>query len=171
MGLFSWIGGLFGSTPEVKPVYATWPSKTITYSLSDGFGNTLEGLEVSEIEMLVHKAADHWSFRTDIQLVYQHGDSEANIVIKEQDLSGQLAGYGFYPAIGGMAKGLIFDNSQRTWDKWLFYKVALHEFGHCLGLRHSTSKRRIMYKNITKLSIVSQWDAKELNNMYKDVGL
>ena len=165
MSFFSWIGGWFKSKP--KPVYDTWPTRAITYSFSPAFALDLQGIRDDEAREYVHEAARKWSSATVIELVYV--ESNPDILLQDRDLSGKIAGFGEFPAVGGRTKGMIFDNSQREWSHRLFQKVALHEFGHCLGLRHCATSSRIMYKKLTSVNRVTHYDARELNEMYKKV--
>ncbi|MEP7766321.1 matrixin family metalloprotease, partial [Sanguibacter sp. 26GB23] len=77
-----------------------------------------------------------------------HGDGSSF------DGVGSILAHGFYPPPGGgdLAGDLHFDEAE-TWTVALpvpaggidLVTVAAHEFGHCLGLAHSSDPAALMY--------------------------
>ena len=82
-----------------------------------------------------------------------------------RDMEGNQIGFGYFP---GQFRGgdIDFDSSDREWTDELFHKVALHEIGHSLGLKHSPSKRAIMYRKITAVNELHEYDIEKLNKLY-----
>lgn len=92
----------------------------------------------------------------DIVISFERGDHGDGIVFDgAADPDGNLLAHGFFPppTRGELAGDLHFDFDEQ-WTNELrdnndqpidLFTVALHELGHCLGLRHSTVPESIMY--------------------------
>ena len=61
---------------------------------------------------------------------------------------------------------VLMDTSNRKWNELLFYKVALHEMGHALGLPHIMHDRSIMYPSITGKYTLSSFDIARIQSIY-----
>jgi len=75
-----------------------------------------------------------------------HGDGY------EFDGSGNVLAHAFYPASDPQSQaGDVHFDADEQWDVWGYdnnislFAVALHEFGHSLGLGHSSQKDSVMY--------------------------
>lgn len=134
-----------------------WDHHTVTWSLVN---QSMTDLDVGQVRRVLHEALDMWaqnaniSFRevyssqADIQVLFArqfHGDGY------RFDGPGKILAHAFYPGtgIGGDAH---FDEEE-TWllneplgtDGTRLFDVAVHEFGHSLGLGHSSVKEAIMF--------------------------
>jgi len=156
MGFFSFIANLFKSTP-----IPTWPTKNVTFGFRSypANGRTLVDADHKD---LFRKAAKEWTEKTCINLTES---TRPDILVSMKGMEGNQIGYGYFP---GPHRGgdIDFDSSDRGWSDELFYKVALHEIGHALGLGHSPSKRSIMYKRITRVNELHEYDISNLNDLY-----
>jgi len=152
---------LFISCSTPKPCNP-WPSADVSYQFAAGFGEGFEGITHEQAKQEFRKAAKVWS-NSGIRLTEAIG---ADIVINERGLHGRFLGRGQYPDQGGQ---IFMDNSERLWTVELFYKVALHEFGHALGFRHEKSATSIMYYKVGKFSKLSKYDKERVLKAYKGV--
>ena len=70
-------------------------------------------------------------------------------------MSGSILAYAFLPppANGGTAAGDIFFNTSMSWQingtTYDLMTVAMHEFGHALGMNHSTISTAVMWPSYT----------------------
>uniref|UniRef100_A0A6E8W3I3 ZnMc domain-containing protein n=1 Tax=Anopheles coluzzii TaxID=1518534 RepID=A0A6E8W3I3_ANOCL len=134
-----------------------WQNPIVTYSLVN---QTMSELDAGQVRRILHEALGLWAqhaninFRevystdADIQVMFArkfHGDGY------NFDGPGKILAHAFYPGtgIGGDAH---FDAD----EKWLLnepldaegtrlFDVAVHEFGHSLGLGHSSQQDAIMF--------------------------
>ncbi|XP_035896729.1 matrix metalloproteinase-2 isoform X2 [Anopheles stephensi] len=134
-----------------------WQNSIVTWSLVN---QTMTDLDAGQVRRILHEALDLWSqhaninFRevystdADIQVLFArkyHGDGY------NFDGRGKILAHAFYPGtgIGGDAH---FDAD----ENWLLnepldaegtrlFDVAVHEFGHSLGLGHSSQQDAIMF--------------------------
>uniref|UniRef100_A0A1Y9IVB7 Peptidase metallopeptidase domain-containing protein n=1 Tax=Anopheles minimus TaxID=112268 RepID=A0A1Y9IVB7_9DIPT len=134
-----------------------WQNSVVTWSLVN---QTMSELDAGQVRRILHEALDLWSqhaninFRevystdADIQVLFArkyHGDGY------NFDGLGKILAHAFYPGtgIGGDAH---FDADEH----WLLnepldaegtrlFDVAAHEFGHSLGLGHSSQQDAIMF--------------------------
>ena len=145
------------STPKVQQ--KPWPSNSVTYSFGANFGS-FDGISSGQAKEAFRKAAKVWSNAGGLELVEAN---KGQIVIVKADLVGRVAGRGHYPVNGGQ----IYMDSSRVWTVQLFCKVALHEFGHAIGLVHADSASSIMYYKAGKVSKPSRYDLERLRRLYK----
>ena len=138
-----------------------WESKRVSFSFSSDFGQGFEGISKDKAKHSFRRAAKAWSDSCGIDLVeVANGD----IKISEADLRGSKAGLAHYPANGGR---IFMDRSDRRWNDELFYKVALHEMGHAIGLAHSMHKRSIMYYRVSQAHKLSRFDMQRARLAYR----
>ncbi|OCT96145.1 matrix metalloproteinase-18-like [Xenopus laevis] len=134
------------------PKSSTWQKKDLTYRIL----NFTPDLPQADVETAMQKAFKVWSDVTpltftrlyneasDIEISFAAGDHRDNSPF---DGSGGTLAHAFQPGngIGGDAH---FDEDE-TWTKtteiYNLFLVAAHEFGHSLGLFHSTDPGALMY--------------------------
>mgnify|MGYP003653094628 CR=1 FL=1 len=145
------------ATPKDQP--EPWPSNSVTYSFGANFGG-FEGISSGQAKEAFREAAKVWSNAGGLELVEAN---KGQIVIVKADLVGRVAGRAHYPANGGQ----IRMDSSRLWTVKLFCKVAMHEFGHAIGLAHADSKSSIMYYKTGKVSKPSRYDLERLRRVYR----
>lgn len=134
-----------------------WEHPIVTWSLVN---QSMANLDAGQVRRVLHEALDLWaqnanltfrevySSEADIQVLFArqfHGDGY------KFDGPGKILAHAFYPGtgIGGDAH---FDEEE-TWllneplgtDGTRLFDVAAHEFGHSLGLGHSSVKEAIMF--------------------------
>lgn len=134
-----------------------WEHPIVTWSLVN---QSMADLDAGQVRRVLHEALDLWaqnanltfrevySSEADIQVLFArqfHGDGY------KFDGPGKILAHAFYPGtgIGGDAH---FDEEE-TWllneplgtDGTRLFDVAVHEFGHSLGLGHSSVKEAIMF--------------------------
>ena len=129
-----------------------------------------EGISTAAWELPIQKAAAVWEAVSGIQLaqvfdngaavgIYGHQQDDprfGDIRIGgfSQGNANQLA-FTFYPPAlnGGTDAGDIFFNTDQPWQTngsgWDLETVAIHEFGHALGMAHSTVNTAEMYAYYT----------------------
>ncbi|XP_055631877.1 matrix metalloproteinase-2 isoform X2 [Toxorhynchites rutilus septentrionalis] len=135
-------------------------SKLLSFDLRSLVNQSMTDLDAGQVRRVLHEALDLWaqnanltfrevySSEADIQVLFArqfHGDGY------KFDGPGKILAHAFYPGtgIGGDAH---FDEE----EKWLLneplgtdgtrlFDVAVHEFGHSLGLGHSSVKEAIMF--------------------------
>ena len=129
-----------------------------------------EGISTANWELQIQKAAAVWEAVSGIQLaqvfdngatVGIYGDQQDDPRFGDIRIGGfsqgnynQLA-FTFYPPPynGGTDAGDIFFNTDQSWQtngsNWDLETVAIHEFGHALGMAHSTVNTAEMYAYYT----------------------
>ena len=144
---------LCGCTAPRPPVSITrWPSRVVTYRVETDIPGAVKAARL---------AAAEWSRAGVVTLRYV--DGAADIVIHGADLSGSVAGFGYFPPYGL----LHLDTSKRVWSRGLLYRVLLHEFGHCLGLTHEgTWRGDVMYFRVRQRVTLSRGDVARLAALY-----
>nr|O13065.1 RecName: Full=Matrix metalloproteinase-18; Short=MMP-18; AltName: Full=Collagenase-4; Short=xCol4; Flags: Precursor [Xenopus laevis]AAB53148.1 collagenase 4 precursor [Xenopus laevis] len=131
---------------------SAWQKKDLTYRIL----NFTPDLPQADVETAIQRAFKVWSDVTpltftriynevsDIEISFTAGDHKDNSPF---DGSGGILAHAFQPGngIGGDAH---FDEDE-TWTKtseiYNLFLVAAHEFGHSLGLSHSTDQGALMY--------------------------
>lgn len=138
----------------LTPGNPKWEHKNLTYRIL----NYTPQLLKADVEMAIEKAFQVWSRVTSLTFTkISEGEADIMIAFKRRDHgdnspfdgpNGVLA-HAFQPGqgIGGDAH---FD-AEETWTKtsrnYNLFLVAAHEFGHSLGLSHSTDPVALMYPN------------------------
>lgn len=133
---------------------ARFKKKVITYGFRENWKLDRQPMPDDYRDEVI-MAAGEWSYETIINFV--HVSINPDIIISYRRLQGYKEGW-------TTSDGDI-DIDYRTWDNWRLNSVALHEFGHALGLKHSGRKESVMYKNAVA-DHLSHWDIKNINKMY-----
>ena len=166
--LYAASGGLW--TYGSRVTYSFAPDGTDIGGVSSAWFRTMSARGISEAswKAAFQKAAATWESVAGVNLVLvpddgsrfgtpgnQQGDSRfGDIRVGAVSLpSGTLAQAFLPPPFnGGTLAGDIVMNTQTAWQASSDYDiqtVALHEFGHALGLDHSTVAQAVMYSNYT----------------------
>ncbi len=131
---------------------AKWRKKALTYFIAA----YVNGLSQADQEAIIRQAWDQWQAVADIKLTKATSQQTADIVI----MTGRGAGQGFDGPSGTLAYAYLPTGDDRqlimrfdldeTWvignpqGGILLLNVACHEFGHLLGLEHSTKSQALM---------------------------
>ena len=75
-------------------------------------------------------------------------------------MSGDALGEAVAPdaLLSGTIAGDVFFNSNATFTAASLYRVALHEFGHALGLRPITEPKSVMFNQLDSNTQIAQSD-------------
>ncbi|XP_008828293.1 neutrophil collagenase [Nannospalax galili] len=138
----------------LTPGNPKWTHTNLTYRII----NSTPQLSKAAVEAAIEKALQVWSVASPLIFTkVSKGDADINVAFVQRDHgdnspfdgpNGILA-HAFQPGqgIGGDAH---FD-SEETWTQdsrnYNLFLVAAHEFGHSLGLSHSTDPGALMYPN------------------------
>ncbi|XP_065207839.1 matrix metalloproteinase-14 isoform X1 [Planococcus citri] len=128
-----------------------WKTKDLTYKVS----KYTKQMSKPKMDQTVERAFAMWSDVTPLRFrkvssgsahidirfeTYDHGDSDPF------DGPGGTLAHAYFPVYGG---DVHFDDSERwtinVGSGTNFFQVAVHEFGHALGLSHSDVKGAVMY--------------------------
>ncbi|MEU5522808.1 matrixin family metalloprotease [Streptomyces sp. NPDC047860] len=135
-----------------------WTGFTVSYSLS----NTTPELSVDDVDRAVRDAFDSWSAVSPLTFVESaangdmrigffsgnHGDGADNSF---DGVGGVLAHCYYPPPSGGSSAGDCHFDEAESWSVTLpptgkdLPTVALHEFGHGIGLNHSADRSAVMF--------------------------
>ena len=143
------------TTPVEPP---TLGHKDIRYSFANDFGIKMDGITPESAKTQFRIAAAKWSSVSGVNMVEV---KLGGIMIYGRPLLGNVLGLTNYQM--GI---VLMDTSNRKWNKLLFYKVALHELGHALGLPHIMHDRSIMYPSITNQYNLSSFDIARIQSIY-----
>ncbi|XP_054159286.1 matrix metalloproteinase-14-like [Oppia nitens] len=133
-----------------------WQTKNITWKVTQY--STQDNLREKDkhIDKLMKYALHEWSKHSGLNFIHERGDKKAMIEIGFKvmdhrdgnpfDGPGRTLAHAFFPQFGGNTH---FDDHER----WSIdgkrgvdlLSVAVHEFGHALGLGHSDNKDSLMY--------------------------
>uniref|UniRef100_H2Z0T6 Peptidase metallopeptidase domain-containing protein n=1 Tax=Ciona savignyi TaxID=51511 RepID=H2Z0T6_CIOSA len=163
-----------------------WPSKKITY----GFRMYTDDMSTVQQQDAVARALEVWS--RDTPLVFtqvSQWQKDVNIMISflrgyhndgyPFDGPGHTLAHAFYPGQGDRSGDVHFDAD----EKWTYkaegdgtnlFMVAVHEFGHALGLGHSTSQGSVMlpfYQGFKDGIALNQDDIQAVYTLYGEQDL
>eukprot|EP00795_Rhopilema_esculentum_P007741 gene7741-13574_t len=136
-----------------------WMKKRLTWKIIRYSSNPSRTLSNGQVRRTVYETLQKWSAVADIDF-QETTLSDADILISFRrtthddpypfDGRGGTLAHAYYPSTNqGLAGDAHFDDDEiftlRTAQGTNFYWVALHEFGHSLGLEHSNHREAIMY--------------------------
>src|SRR5262245_44789807 len=91
----------------------------------------------------------------DIRIGAQHMTAEVSSVSVPHD-----------PFVSGTLAGDVFLNSSLSFSRTNLLAVALHEFGHALGLDHSTDPKSVMFSHFNPLTALNATDIAAIRALY-----
>lgn len=143
-------------------VHSKWPTGTLTYS----FTNFTPDLDAGTVQWSIGGAANSWAAVAPLSLTQIGGGGDIDIGF----FSGQhgddpfdgpfgTLAHAYYPAWGG---DIHFDEDE-TWSTdgstpIDLESVAVHEFGHSLGLQHTNDPGAVMFPTINGIRRGLGWD-------------
>ncbi|KAI1309388.1 Pleckstrin homology domain-containing family G member 5 [Halotydeus destructor] len=156
-----------------------WPNRTLTWKVVKYSAKPTLVNKKREIDRTVQLALETWATvsglkfakagdtdtKADIEISFvvgDHGDRNAF------DGPGKTLAHAFFPKFGGNCH---FDDA----EKWTLsserfgtslLSVAIHEFGHSLGLAHSKIKRSIMFASYTGSTSLHEDDVQGIQRLY-----
>jgi hypothetical protein len=142
-----------------------WSKTILTYS----FENFSERLDQEVIRRIIENALQEWASVTplkfcelgsgsDIRIRWAVGDHGDGMPF---DGPGGVFGHGFLPEDGRVH----FDDDEGWTDQNLPH-VAIHEFGHSLGMLHSSDPNTIMWGNYNSLIKLQPDDISGIQSLY-----
>ena len=150
---WSWL--YFWRKPEPVARYST---NRITYGFRETWALDRQPMP-EKFRDEIREAAAEWSYETVIDFILV--ENNPDILISYLRLRGSMVGW-------TTSDGDI-DFDYRPWKDCRLNSVALHEFGHALGLKHSGSRDSVMHKNAIA-DHLSHWDIDKTNKMCGGLG-
>jgi len=137
-----------------------WTRNNLTWSLTRFEGHS--GVGRQQVVQEIHTALNVWSSYSNLKFTYLYDSDQADIRISFHkgyhgdgypfDGAGAVLAHAFFPGSGrgGDAhfdeeEKWIIDGVVEKYDEIFLFPVALHEFGHSLGLSHSSVPGSVMF--------------------------
>lgn len=167
--------------PDTRGNDARWEKTSFTYRIV----NYTPDLTEQEVDDTIARALKVWSdvFPFTFNKLIK-GDADFMISFKKRehgdkypfDGPRKILGLAFPPGTSTLSGDVHFDEDQ-TWtltkDGHNLFIVAAHEFGHSLGLRHSTNSSALMYNKYRYFDTdgysLPEQDAKRIQELYENL--
>lgn len=149
-----------------------WPYTDITYSLL----NTLDTFSAQDVEAVIRDAFQAWANETPLTFQQVSG-TNADIVVRFDRIDGPSNVLGqACPPSSPCAGEVIFDVDEywilrepQYYDDISLLGVATHEFGHAVGLLHSSDTSALMYAQYSPYNIYPSAD--DINGVQRLYGV
>ncbi|KFY68681.1 hypothetical protein V496_00894 [Pseudogymnoascus sp. VKM F-4515 (FW-2607)] len=150
-----------------------WPPRLLAWKLV----NESPDLPRTEIVRALEAALSEWSQYLPKTMSFQSTSDDADMVVQFTskihgdgfpfDGPGSVLAHAFFPPPnnGLLAGDLHFDEDE-DWNEHFLMQVALHEFGHSLGLQHSTDPTAVMYPFFNDLVKLQGDDIAAIRHLY-----
>ncbi len=157
--------------PQSYELSRPWPSTDITFSLLNTLGNFNE----ADVHEVVVTAFQSWSNQSPLTFT-EVFDNNADIVVSFDQIDGPSNVLGqACPPSSPCAGEVIFDVDE-AWTLWepQYYDdisligVASHEFGHAIGLLHSSDASALMYPQYSPYNLQPTTD--DINGLQRLYG-
>lgn len=173
--------------PDMQSLsHSYWRYKSITWSLNPRAYDHNGNMTLTEMIHDLGQAAKFWAANCDLAINYSPFNTSADILVSFYkkfhndkypfDGPGQILAHAYYPGNGGA----IHIDGDETWvshakiDKHRYngtslYSLAVHEFGHALGLSHNNNTRSVMmpyYRRLPYHYSISEEDLHDLQELY-----
>ncbi|KAK9248128.1 Matrixin-domain-containing protein [Lipomyces tetrasporus] len=162
---------------ELSAGQKRWNKETITYCF-DSFSTDMAPEKAADI---VSEAFDKWSAVSPLSFIQVDRDKDADIRIgwahgehgdgNPFDGIGKVLAHAYFPPPTGshrfdrLAGDAHFDEAER-WTTNLLESVAVHEFGHSLGLEHSDVPNSVMYPFANGVTALTAADIAAIRKVY-----
>jgi hypothetical protein len=175
-GFSSTCGG-GGDGGEISPEFNLSPSKWEKLSLAYTFDSFCDDISQQEVRTAITDALARWTNVTpllfnevptgraaDIRIKWAKGDHGDGYLF---DGAGRVLAHAFCPPpYGGTNAGSLHFDEDEGWTVEYAMRVAIHEFGHALGLGHSDERDSIMFPYLGPRTALHQDDINGIQSLY-----
>lgn len=156
---------------------AVWPRTTLTWKVVKYSNRTYIREKRDEVDETIEAALNEWAKVSDLRFKRVRSFDKADLAIgfhkrKDDDqFEVDVLAHADYPHPDGAD---VHFQDEIKWsierkkveDKESLYAVAVHEFGHALGLNHNRNKRSIMHYNADDVFELNSDDIKNIQKLY-----
>lgn len=146
-----------------------WRHDTVTLSHRVDLGAA--NISAAQVDDVFARVAATWSAACGIDLRFVPGLATANILAESGPLDGRngVLGRSYLPCgnVGPSSQlGQLYDVGE-VWTVSFFFRTALHEVGHAIGLDHAPGGTAVMSPYLTAFETLQKWDIDQSVLRYK----